>query len=355
MVVRVAAVDDDVARGEQRGQRVHLGIDQRRRHHQPHRARRPQRVDEAGQRRRPGGAFGRQCGDRLRGDVEHDALVAGAQQPPHHVPAHASQPDHPQLHRTSRRRRARRGAGAFRRRRAPQSILRASAPSCAADSHRAAGGDARTTMAPSLTEEVRCVDRSQSPSRPRPRWPSPVHGPGSTGSGPPAGRVAALRGRPAAEAHAECQDLRRLPVRREPVLRRRARPVRRGQRRHGAGGGAQRRLHRAHQPRRHGPHAEVDRREPQRADAEPPAGQRHRPRDALRGRHRHRPLVRHEDRRTEGQRPGAGRDPLQRPRGGRRRHHLRHPDRHAAGRRPAGRSTRSPPRASRRRSSPAPR
>ena len=137
VVVRVAAVDDDVARGEQRRQRVHLGIDQRRRHHQPHRARRPQRVDEAGQRRRPGGAFGRQCGDRLRRDVEHDALVAGAQQPPHHVPAHASQPDHPQLHRTSRRRRARRGAGAFRRdARLSRSYARARRRA-AADSHRA--------------------------------------------------------------------------------------------------------------------------------------------------------------------------------------------------------------------------
>ena len=52
---------------------------------------------------------------------------------------------------------------------------------------------------------------------------------------PPAGQPFAAG--PAAQADAQRQDLRQLPVRREPFVRRRAGPVRGGQRRHGAGRG----------------------------------------------------------------------------------------------------------------------
>ena len=64
----------------------------------------------------------------------------------------------------------------------------------------------------------------------------------------------------------------------KPLLRRGPRSLRRGQRRHAAGRGAERRLRVAGQSRRHRPHAEVDRRQPQRPHAEPSARQRHRQR-----------------------------------------------------------------------------
>ena len=105
VVVRIAAVDQRVVGRQQPRQRLDLGVHQRRRHHQPHRARRSQRGDELVERGRPGGAFGHQRGDRLLRHVEDHALVARPDQPAHHVAAHPSQSDHPQLHPASSRHR----------------------------------------------------------------------------------------------------------------------------------------------------------------------------------------------------------------------------------------------------------
>ncbi len=165
-------------------------------------------------------------------------------------------------------------------------------------------------------------------------------GPGTSACAPARSGRPALSGGHAAQDHAEREGLRQLPLQREPVVRRRPRSLRVGERRHGAGPRAQRRLRVARESRRLGAHAQVDWREPQRPYAQPSARQRHCQRHALRGGHRHRALVRHEDRRAQGQREGRGRHPLQRPGSGRRRHHLRHPDRHAARPRPPGASTR---------------
>ena len=104
-VVRVAAVDDDVARVEQAraGRRAALSTTAagtiiqiaRGALHRPRRAPRatPRRS------RRPSS----QRGDRAGLHVVDDAVVAALQQPPHHVRAHAAEADHSELHRISSR------------------------------------------------------------------------------------------------------------------------------------------------------------------------------------------------------------------------------------------------------------
>ena len=98
VVVRVAAVDDDVAALEQRHQVLDARVDDGRRHHQPDGPRRAELRHQLVERRR---AL-RACRDQLRHRagiaVVHDAGVAGAHEPAHHVRAHPSETDHSELH-----------------------------------------------------------------------------------------------------------------------------------------------------------------------------------------------------------------------------------------------------------------
>jgi hypothetical protein len=97
-VVRVAAVDHDVARLEQ-GLEVGDGlVDRRRRHHQPHRARLGELLHEVPERRCAGRPLACERFHRFRRHVEDHAVVAAPDEPPHHVRAHAAESDHSELH-----------------------------------------------------------------------------------------------------------------------------------------------------------------------------------------------------------------------------------------------------------------
>jgi hypothetical protein len=97
-IVRVPAVDDAVARLEQRGEVRNARIGHAGRYHQPHRARFVELADEIFQRGCTGRAFLAQPRDGLGAAVVHDARVSPAHQAPHHVRAHAAEADHPELH-----------------------------------------------------------------------------------------------------------------------------------------------------------------------------------------------------------------------------------------------------------------
>ena len=68
--------------------------------HEADGARPPELLHELRERGRAGGAVFRERVDGLAGAVVHDARVAAALQPAHHVPAHASETDHSELHRS---------------------------------------------------------------------------------------------------------------------------------------------------------------------------------------------------------------------------------------------------------------
>jgi hypothetical protein len=97
-VMRVPAVDDDVAGLEQRRQLVQRRFNDGRREHQPDRARCIELLDELAERARSSRPGARQllyaCGLR----IEHDAVVSTLQQAAHHAAAHASKTDHSELH-----------------------------------------------------------------------------------------------------------------------------------------------------------------------------------------------------------------------------------------------------------------
>jgi hypothetical protein len=98
VVVGVSAIDQHVAPAEQRAQLGDHRIDQCRRHHDPHG---PRRRESAHQLRRAGGRLRAVRGDRAHrrgGAVVRHALMAGLQQPTHHVGAHAPESDHPYAH-----------------------------------------------------------------------------------------------------------------------------------------------------------------------------------------------------------------------------------------------------------------
>ena len=99
-----------------------------------------------------------------------------------------------------------------------------------------------------------------------------------------ASRGTALRSRCCAQADAEYQGLRQLPVRGKPLYDAERDLYAGDQRRDGAGRGPERRLCVADQSGRPAAHVKVDRRQPQRPDAESPARQRHRQWPALRRR-----------------------------------------------------------------------
>ena len=97
-VIRVAAVNEDVAGSHPRCDLIEHGINRRRRHHHPHRTRRFELPDQVVNRRGPGRALARQLLHVVGASVEDYALMSAPQQPANHVCAHAAQPDHPDLH-----------------------------------------------------------------------------------------------------------------------------------------------------------------------------------------------------------------------------------------------------------------
>src|SRR5690348_1553631 len=97
-IVGVATIDDDVAFVEPGHERVERGIDDGSGHHQPDGSRLRETRDELLELDRSCCAFLRERLHGSRGSVVNDAAVSVTHQTPHHVGAHAPQPDHPQLH-----------------------------------------------------------------------------------------------------------------------------------------------------------------------------------------------------------------------------------------------------------------
>ena len=97
-VVRIAAVDHDVAAFEQWhevGDRlVHDGG----RDHEPHGTGRVELLHQFRERGRTGGLLRDQIGHCCRRPVEHHAIVAVANQAPDHVGTHPAESDHSELH-----------------------------------------------------------------------------------------------------------------------------------------------------------------------------------------------------------------------------------------------------------------
>ena len=97
-VVRIATVDQDVARLEQRDQIVDARIDDGCRDHQPDHPRLTELPDKLGERRRALRTCGRKLRDRARIAIVDDAWVLIAQEAAHHVRAHPPKTDHSELH-----------------------------------------------------------------------------------------------------------------------------------------------------------------------------------------------------------------------------------------------------------------
>ena len=98
VIVRVAAVDQDVSRLEPAGKLLDHLFDDRRRHHQPHGTRRLQLADEFLQAAGTLRPLPDQGGGRLGMHVVNDAFLPVALQTPNHVGAHPTQTDHAELH-----------------------------------------------------------------------------------------------------------------------------------------------------------------------------------------------------------------------------------------------------------------
>src|SRR5665213_329002 len=97
-VMRVAAVDQNVAGLQMLHERVDGGVDDSGWHHHPDRARLRQRAGKRVDGCRAGRAIFRQRGDGAAVHVVRDAGVTTAHQSPHHVRAHAPETDHADLH-----------------------------------------------------------------------------------------------------------------------------------------------------------------------------------------------------------------------------------------------------------------
>ena len=97
-VIRVAAVDEDVAALQVRHEVGNGLVHHRGRNHQPDRPRLLQLAHEVCQRGGTNRFFPRQIFDRLRRHIENHALMAALDEPPHHVGAHSAQSDHCELH-----------------------------------------------------------------------------------------------------------------------------------------------------------------------------------------------------------------------------------------------------------------
>src|SRR5258707_5399929 len=97
-VIRVAAVDHDVAGFELRGEVMQGGIHNAGGHHQPDGARLRQFFYEVVERRRACRAFCAKLLHGIRASVVDNALVAVFLQAAHHVGAHSAETDHAELH-----------------------------------------------------------------------------------------------------------------------------------------------------------------------------------------------------------------------------------------------------------------
>ena len=99
LVIRVAAIDQDVARFEQGGKFVDHRFGRiARGHHQPHHARLLKQRDERGEIGRALHAFLREFGN-LRGvEIERNHLMPAMNQPARHVAAHLAETYHSDLH-----------------------------------------------------------------------------------------------------------------------------------------------------------------------------------------------------------------------------------------------------------------
>src|SRR6184192_3457815 len=97
-VVGVPAVDDDVAALEVWDEALERRVGDARRDHEPDDARLGELRDEGVHRRGAARALAHESLDRGRRDVVHHAGMAAAHETTHHVRAHATQPDHADLH-----------------------------------------------------------------------------------------------------------------------------------------------------------------------------------------------------------------------------------------------------------------
>src|SRR5690349_20567248 len=92
-VIRIPAVDDHVAGTHNADELIEHRVDQGRRYHQPDRAWRFKLRDKLVERRTAGCALIDERLDRFRISIVNNTLVAAAQQAPHHVGAHAAEPN----------------------------------------------------------------------------------------------------------------------------------------------------------------------------------------------------------------------------------------------------------------------
>src|SRR5581483_10859128 len=100
--IRVAAVDDDVAFVEARGEFIDSGFGcVTRRYHDPNCAWLVQLRDEIVERVRSSCAFASKLLHIVGAEVEDDAIMSTAHQATHHVRAHPTQTNHSKLHLTS--------------------------------------------------------------------------------------------------------------------------------------------------------------------------------------------------------------------------------------------------------------
>src|SRR6267142_3751038 len=97
-VIRVAAIDDDVAGLQLRGEIMQGGIDHASRNHQPDSARLREFLHEIVERRRTAGPYAAELLHGIRAAVVDDAIVPVFLQATHHIGAHSAQADHTELH-----------------------------------------------------------------------------------------------------------------------------------------------------------------------------------------------------------------------------------------------------------------
>jgi hypothetical protein len=98
-VIRVAAIDQDVAGAQERSELGDRLVDVGGGHHHPHHAGGLQPRDEISQRLGAGRAFRDHFFDRFRKHVERHARMACAHQASRHVRAHPAESNHSKLHR----------------------------------------------------------------------------------------------------------------------------------------------------------------------------------------------------------------------------------------------------------------
>jgi hypothetical protein len=96
--MRIAAVDQRIARLETREEFGDRRVHRAGRNHQPDRAWRRELAHQLGKARSTLHALRGELGDRLRRSIEDDAIVAAGVQASHHVRAHAPESDHSELH-----------------------------------------------------------------------------------------------------------------------------------------------------------------------------------------------------------------------------------------------------------------